>query len=324
MPWSDPREENWIGWDTTNDRESDHRIQIRNGNSPGVDVRNNGGASNYPPAAQIEPVVGIIAGANPPASLEQSAAVQCGTRRDWAEYLRADAIGLLSRARCGHAEWSTMPRLWDSYIAAPNDEPLDSRDGMPLKDDALLTTGTTLNYKTVFLQRLANPLLPWNPLPGRTGYQANLEVNPYITVDWIPIDLTVFNGEDDGKATNPNNVPPDQFDPDDRDPQRRRSPFRDPRARCLAGDLRIRSICGEHSPPNRSARPRPIRPISSSAASCSTHSASSTGTSAPFRRPLRAWRSADPLPVAYLERPALCQPIRADASPRQFPGPAPA
>lgn len=43
---------------------------------------------------------------------------------------------------------------------------------------------TVLNYKTVFLQRIANPLMPWDRWN-----------NPYLTVDWMPIDLTVFNGE---------------------------------------------------------------------------------------------------------------------------------
>ncbi len=35
------------------------------------------------------------------------------------------------------------------------------------------------------MQRLANPLIAYDPV-----------VNPYITVDWLPIDVTVFNGED--------------------------------------------------------------------------------------------------------------------------------
>ena len=49
----------------------------------------------------------------------------------------------------------------------------------------LLQTGTTLNYKTLFLQRLANPSQPYNSV-----------TNPYRTVDWLPVDLTVFNGTD--------------------------------------------------------------------------------------------------------------------------------
>ncbi len=48
-----------------------------------------------------------------------------------------------------------------------------------------LATGTYNQYRTVFLQRLADP---------NTAY--NKVTNPYITVDWMPVDLTVFNGED--------------------------------------------------------------------------------------------------------------------------------
>lgn len=43
---------------------------------------------------------------------------------------------------------------------------------------------TTLRFKSVFLQRLADPLKPWNRY-----------TNPYLTIDWMPFDLTVFNGE---------------------------------------------------------------------------------------------------------------------------------
>jgi len=93
------------------------------------------------------------------------------------------------------------------------DEPLDSRDGMPLADDGILGTGTVLNYKTVFLQRLANPMQPWHPVE-----------NPYRTVDWLPIDLTVFNGEDDQPSEWPPQWAIDEgvdggpWDPDDPTP----------------------------------------------------------------------------------------------------------
>lgn len=43
---------------------------------------------------------------------------------------------------------------------------------------------TLLNYKTVFLQRLADPTRGWDQY-----------LNPYLTIDWMPIDLTIFNGE---------------------------------------------------------------------------------------------------------------------------------
>jgi hypothetical protein len=81
--------------------------------------------------------------------------------------------------------------------------------------------GTVENYCTAFLQRLANPLLPWNPLPDNPDYDPALEVNPYITVDAMPIDLTVYNGDGGGvvwdvsamtvKAT-PDPEYPDNFD----------------------------------------------------------------------------------------------------------------
>ncbi len=55
----------------------------------------------------------------------------------------------------------------------------------PTTGGTLLQTGTTLNYKTLFLQRLANPTMPYDPIS-----------NPYRTVDWLTVDLTVFNGTD--------------------------------------------------------------------------------------------------------------------------------
>ncbi len=42
--------------------------------------------------------------------------------------------------------------------------------------------GIVYNYRTAFLQRLANPLRPYHAL-----------TNPYITVDWITIDLSIYS-----------------------------------------------------------------------------------------------------------------------------------
>jgi hypothetical protein len=75
------------------------------------------------------------------------------------------------------------------------DTPLDKDPGRPLGDpnDKVPYTGTQPNYKTVFLQRLANPLAPYDPV-----------TNPYLTVDWMPIDLTVFDGDfDDNSGSSP-------------------------------------------------------------------------------------------------------------------------
>jgi len=62
----------------------------------------------------------------------------------------------------------------------------------PLVKENLIATGTHPNYKTAILQRLANPGMPYDPV-----------VNPYRTVDWMPIDLTVFNGDDQKPAVWP-------------------------------------------------------------------------------------------------------------------------
>jgi hypothetical protein len=85
------------------------------------------------------------------------------------------------------------------------DVPLDSRPNMPLKQHSLLKTGTHTNVRTVFLQRLADPTQTHDP-----------QTNPYITVDWMPFDLTVFNGEDSYTAGSTVKEP--DWDPDDPSP----------------------------------------------------------------------------------------------------------
>jgi len=60
----------------------------------------------------------------------------------------------------------------------PYDEPFD-------QDAELKTTGMTKRYKIVHLQRLANPLEPFDPVR-----------NPYRTVDSAPVDLFAYNGWD--------------------------------------------------------------------------------------------------------------------------------
>ncbi|MCC7476036.1 MAG: hypothetical protein IT425_11625, partial [Pirellulales bacterium] len=80
---------------------------------------------------------------------------------------------------------------------ASYDKPFDTTDKAP----ELGRTGTTANYRTVHLQRLANPLLPWNPEPfladGKTAnpeHRPNLPINPYRTVDTSSANVTAYNG----------------------------------------------------------------------------------------------------------------------------------
>ena len=60
---------------------------------------------------------------------------------------------------------------------APTNKPFDK--------DELFSRGTIPCYRSVFLQRLADPNREHNPV-----------TNPYITVDWSMIDLHVFNSEE--------------------------------------------------------------------------------------------------------------------------------
>lgn len=84
-------------------------------------------------------------------------------------------------------------------------------------DPELVRTGTTANYRTLHLQRLADPTMPWNPPPRlqtappgspSDPHDPTLPVNPYLTVDSSSADLTAFNGVSRAEAgLNQNNLP---------------------------------------------------------------------------------------------------------------------
>jgi len=202
--------------------------------STGVDVTDASGSSVYTAVAgRIQPTLGIIAAAKPPEGwtrLNETARV--------AEAMTGVGISVSEPLRSAYYEEPTYKLdgapLRDAYadptddeIYQPKDEPFEGDEGnegnnaFPLnRDDKLRESGTHVDYKTALLQRLANPLQPWNPA-----------TNPYITVDWIPIDLTVFNGEDKKPEDFPSDAPadPDEedspdigpFDPEDPEPAER-------------------------------------------------------------------------------------------------------
>ncbi|MEE2707929.1 MAG: hypothetical protein VX988_12825 [Planctomycetota bacterium] len=75
---------------------------------------------------------------------------------------------------------------WDPDFLKPWEgvQDLTGQDPLPDRND------TKMNYRTAFLQRLANPTLPYHPVD-----------NPYMTVDWIPVDLTVYNRDEARSGT---------------------------------------------------------------------------------------------------------------------------
>ena len=90
----------------------------------------------------------------------------------------------------------SRPYLEGMFLDLPQDV------GTDLDEHDLLAQGTHPNVATVFVQRLADPTRVHDPhallrdanggpRPGTT----NPDWNPYVVVDFMPIDLTVFNGE---------------------------------------------------------------------------------------------------------------------------------
>lgn len=74
--------------------------------------------------------------------------------------------------------------LGNPTLSQPINEPLDVTAGILPVEGEETRLGTLPTYCSAFLQRLADPTMPYDSV-----------TNPYITVDWIPIDLTVFSGE---------------------------------------------------------------------------------------------------------------------------------
>jgi hypothetical protein len=91
---------------------------------------------------------------------------------------------------------------------APVDRPEDMRVNGPIRqltlayatDPATVADpmiGSVANYRTAFLQRLADPTRGFHPV-----------LNPYRTIDQIAIDLTIFSGEEiPTNVLNPGNMP---------------------------------------------------------------------------------------------------------------------
>jgi hypothetical protein len=178
----------------------------------GVTYVNNGGATTSPLASQIKQPYTMILASPPPTGWGSH---PHGVGLNLSEPLYSSAAYYGAKLANGEPkapgkdDWTTCgddPGWYDTPAKPAGtyiDHPMETTQllvpvgdplapSRPLVQDAkaapsqgILQTGTTLNYKTLFLQRLANPSMPYNPV-----------TNPYRTVDWLPVDLTVFNGCD--------------------------------------------------------------------------------------------------------------------------------
>ncbi len=216
-----PRMKTWIGLDNTG-KLSTQKIDLTTPLNPVLNGLNAAGTN-------IQTPIVIIPAMDAPATWTQQAKTANlggpatnGIGQNISEPLPSSATYYPEPKNNNATDTTTVP-LMDTYgdgaSPAPLDQPLDSAAG-PLFDAKLLATGTKQNYRTVVLQRLANPRAGYNPEKGQPGHDATVPVNPYITVDWMPVDLTTFNGEKPNKVPAGETAPADGkgYDPDDPKP----------------------------------------------------------------------------------------------------------
>jgi hypothetical protein len=168
-----------IGLRQDNDKDKTRRIILTPSADPNVsqvDVRDNkldGGsdfdASINPPIVNTQSAIAVVI--NQPRRLSVSEPVD--------GYPDKDEKGVSHTYSSTTGEYSPpFDRTLDSAALRPK---IDGNDDPDVA--ALQTNGTTTDFRILHLQRLANPL---------AAYNENL--NPYLTVDSMPVDLTAFNG----------------------------------------------------------------------------------------------------------------------------------
>jgi hypothetical protein len=104
-------------------------------------------------------------------------------------------------------QYFSAPPSPPSVPLQPPYAPLDSQPtaeqfgGVPVGGASGTNCGVLPACRVVHLQRLANPLLKYDPNPADIAYTTDGEIdwtkstyNPYRTIDSMPIDLTVYNG----------------------------------------------------------------------------------------------------------------------------------
>ncbi|WP_425615628.1 hypothetical protein NA78x_005557 [Anatilimnocola sp. NA78] len=195
--------------------DSSQKIQLSN--TTGVTITNNNGATTtYNPGTQTQPVVAIVADTRAPDAWTNAAAVNRRVGLNITEPLTQgmtyyDEYNVSNDARMPVDAYHD-PSLMDPTLI---DEPFDSRPGRPLEQATMVKTGTYSNRSAVFLQRLADPTKAWDVLS-----------NPYITIDFASIDVTVYSGEEDTDRQVMVGMPPMPEDVDPSDPSSMTDPMR--------------------------------------------------------------------------------------------------
>ena len=176
--------------------------------------------------ATIRSVVGIIAGAKPPlgwngpylvgnpvTGSEQAIGLSISEPLPIAgEYYNNPSAALVSlKPGFPRDSWYDYtnpgtPTLPDVPFDDPNNPDTVSELGTFFGPDGQ-RTGTRERFKTAYLQRLADPTQPYDR-----------DLNPYLSIDYITIDLTVFNGSDDNRREFPTTGSGEWLDPSDEDP----------------------------------------------------------------------------------------------------------
>lgn len=95
--------------------------------------------------------------------------------------------------------WKRKARPTDKLATIQMRKDNDLRLTLPEREETSVRTIPAFSW--LYLQRLANPLLPWNPEPTLSSGQPNprhdptMPVNPYRTIDSMGVNVTVFNGQ---------------------------------------------------------------------------------------------------------------------------------